>query len=395
MFEFAPDEIMEKKRRVRALLDRLGLDAIYLKKSANFAWVTGGGYNIVGLSTEMGIAGALITAGREYIICSNIEALRMEKEERLVEQGYEIVSFPWNEDEEASLVRSLVAGGARVGGAKVGGTKVGGASMGADRVGGAKLGADHAFPEATDISAQLNPLRYSLTSWEVERYRKQALDTARIAEETALSIRPGETEMAVVGRLSERLWKAGMDFIVAFCAADERISLYRHPIATDKKIAKRAMISVNSRRRGLIVSITRFVQFGAVPSELKKLYEDNVYVDTAMMAATIPGRPAVEVYQAALRAYAEKGYPDEYRLHHQGGSIGYFGRDYKVTARTKEIIQENQAFTWNPSITGMKSEDTMLATSDGPIVLSEPVIFPALTMERDGYRFRRPGIMEL
>ncbi|MFA5851697.1 MAG: M24 family metallopeptidase, partial [Spirochaetales bacterium] len=314
---------------------------------------------------------------------SNIEALRMEREERLIEEGYEIVTFPWNEDQEAAIVHSLAAGAPGTG-------KPGSGTL---RTG--ILGADHAFPDAIDISAKLNSIRYSLTSWEVERYRKQALDTARIAEETALTIQPGDTEMEVVGRLSERLWKAGMDFIIAFCAADERISLYRHPVATDKKIGKRAMISVNSRKRGLIVSITRFIQFGKLPAELGKLYEDNVYVDTAMMAATIPGRPAVEVYAAALRAYAEKGYPDEYKLHHQGGSIGYFGRDYKITARTKEIIQENQAFTWNPSITGMKSEDTMLATSRGPIVLSEPVIFPELRMERDGYVFRRPGIMEL
>jgi Xaa-Pro aminopeptidase len=155
------------------------------------------------------------------------------------------------------------------------------------------------------------------------------------------------------------------------------------------------MISVNSRKRGLIVSITRFVQFGKVPADLRKCYEDNVYVDTAMMTATIPGRPASEVFEAALHAYAEKGYPEEYKLHHQGGAIGYVGRDYRVTAKTIEIIQENQAFTWNPSITGTKSEDTMLATKNGPIVFSEPSLFPVLTMERNGYVFKRPDIMEL
>lgn len=373
MFEFVPEEIAIKKTQVRELLGELGLDAIYLKKSANFSWLTGGAYNLVGLATEMGIAGALVTADRLFVVCSNIEEPRMRDEESLEKEGYEIVAYPWNDDQEAAIVAKLAG----------------------LRPIGLKLGADHAFPGAIDISGQLNPLRYSLSPWEVERFRKQALDTARIAEETAMTIRPGDVEGAVIGRLSERLWKNGMDFIVAFCAADDRISRFRHPVATDRKIEKRAMISVNSRKRGLIVSITRFVQFGKLPADLKKLYEDNVYVDTAMMAATIPGRPAVEVYEAALRAYAEVGYPEEYRLHHQGGSIGYIGRDYKVTARTKEIIRENQGFTWNPSITGMKSEDTMLATKNGPVVLSEPVIFPMLTMERDGYIFRRPGIMEL
>jgi len=76
-------------------------------------------------------------------------------------------------------------------------------------------------------------------------------------------------------------------------------------------------------------------------------------------------------------------------------AIGYVGRDYRVTAKTKEIIQENQAFTWNPSITGTKSEDTMLATKNGPIVLSEPSIFPVLTMERNGNVFKRHDIMEM
>lgn len=368
MFEFVHEEIAEKKYRVRKLLQELELNAVYLKKSSNFSWITGGGYNIVGMATEIGVAGALITADREFIVCNNIEAPRMEKEEHLAEQGYEIISFPWYDDQEASIVNSLSGG---------------------------KFGADHAFPGSLDISSKINPLRYSLTQWEIERYRKQALDTARIAEETALTIKPGDEERAIIGRLSERLWREGMDFVVAFCAADERISLFRHPVATDKKIEKRAMISVNSRKRGLIVSITRFVQFGKAPADFRKRYEDNVYVDTAMMTATIPGRPASEVFEAALHAYAEKGYPEEYKLHHQGGAIGYVGRDYRVTAKTIEIIQENQAFTWNPSITGTKSEDTMLATKNGPIVFSEPSLFPVLTMERNGYVFKRPDIMEL
>ncbi len=83
MFEFNADEIAEKKRRVLGLLDELELDGLYLKKSANFSWVTGGGYNIVGLSSELGVAGVLVTRKQGYVVCSNIEAPRMEREERL------------------------------------------------------------------------------------------------------------------------------------------------------------------------------------------------------------------------------------------------------------------------------------------------------------------------
>ena len=368
MFEFSHEEIREKKNQVRGLLDELELDAIYFKKTANFSWITAGAYSIVGFAGEMGIAGVLITRDREYLICNNIEAARMENEERMKEQGYETVSHLWYEDEEASIVQSL---------------------------GGKRIGADHPLSGCRDISNSIAPLRYSLGPWEIPRYTKLARDTARIAEETAMTIRPGDTEQAVIGRLSEKLWANGMDYIVAVCASDERISLYRHAVATDKKIAERAMISVNARRRGMIVSITRFVQFGRLSAKMRQLYLDNVYVDCAMMTATVPGRPASDVFNAAVKAYTEKGYPEEYKLHHQGGPIGYIGREYKPHANTKEIIRENQAFTWNPSITGMKSEDTMLATKNGPVVLTEPIIYPVLVMERDGHTFRRPDILEV
>jgi Xaa-Pro aminopeptidase len=365
---FVQEEIQGKRKLIKKLLEEQKLDGIYLKKSANFAWLTGGGYNLVQLTTDTGVAGLLITGGKDYVVCSNIETLRMEKEELLLEQGYEIHSFPWYEDKEAEIVMSLA---------------------------GKAVASDCGLGGTTDISGKINPLRYSLSPWEVERFKETGRLAALSAEETAETIRPGDTEGAVVGRLLERLWARGMDATLPFVAADERISLYRHPMTKTTRIRERAMLSVNVRRQGLIVSITRFVHFGKIPEALKKRYEDNVYVGCSFMAATIPGRPVIEAFQAGLAAYAEKGYPEEYKLHHQGGSIGYAARDYKVTPATKEIIQENQGFTWNPSITGTKFEDTMLATSAGPVIVSEPIIYPALVMKKDAYTFRLPAILEL
>ena len=365
---FIQEEIQGKKTLVKKLLEEQKLGGIYLKKSSNFAWLTGGRYNLVGVATEVGVAGLLITNNKDYVICNAIEAPRMEKEELLPEQGYEIKSFPWYDDKEAELVASLSGGPAA---------------------------SDCGLAGTSDISGKINPLRWSLTPWEVERFKALGKLAAASMEETAETIRPGDTEGAVVGRLLERLWSRGADSILPFCAADERISLYRHPMTTTTRIQKYAMLCCNTRKQGLIVSITRFVHFGKVPPKLQKLYEDTVDVDCTLMAATIPGRPAAEAFQAGLAAYAEKGYPEEYKLHHQGGSIGYIGRDYKVSAATKEIVRENQGFTWNPSITGSKSEDTMLATSSGPVIVSEPVFFPSFTVEKGGYHFRRPMILEL
>ena len=163
-------------------------------------------------------------------------------------------------------------------------------------------------------------------------------------------------------------------------AADDRVSNFRHPIPTERRIEKYLMVSVNARKWGLIVSLTRFVHFGKLPEELRKKYEANVFIDCTFMAHTRPGVPAREVLQKGIDAYKEKGYPEEWKLHHQGGSIGYTGRDYRVNFKTPDIIQENQAFTWNPSITGTKSEDTILATSKGPEMITRPILYPTFRM---------------
>jgi hypothetical protein len=112
------------------------------------------------------------------------------------------------------------------------------------------------------------------------------------------------------------------------------------------------------------------------------------------MAYTRPGVPARDVLQKGIDAYRKQEYPEEWKLHHQGGSIGYTGRDYRVNFKTPDLIQEHQAFTWNPSITGTKSEDTILATSKGPEMITRPIRYPTLSMEVENISFIRPAILE-
>ena len=360
-------EIEVKKTRLRGLLEERGLDAVYLKTQSNFSWLTAGGLNVVGITMELGVAGLLVTRDREYAICNNIEAPRMEREERVEEKGFELHSFPWYADREVETVRELAGSG--------------------------RLGADFGFPGAENIASAIAPLRYSLTPSEIGRYEELGTLASRATEEAALTVRPGDKECEIIGRLADRLWADRVDYITTFCAADERIAEFRHPIATEKPIRKRAMLCVNARKWGLIVSLTRFVQFDPVSDELRRKYNANVHIDCTLMANTIPGRPVVEAFNKGIEDYREQGFGEEYKLHHQGGAIGYAGRDYKVNFDTKEIVQENQAFTWNPSITGSKSEDVILATKEGPMLLTKPQVFPVLEMEVGGYTFGRPDIL--
>ena len=362
------DEIREKERRIRAFLRAKDLRALLLKRQANFSWLTGGGLNLVGITTEVGAASLLITEQGKYLISNNIEFPRMVAEEKLEEQGYEFRSFPWYEEREASAVAEIAGTGA--------------------------LGCDVPFPRAVVLTEEIARLRYSLTADERVRYRWLGERVSEALEKTMSAAERGEKESEVVGRLCNELWKDRIDPVTLMSAADERISRFRHSIPTEKKVERVLMVSVNARKGGLIVSLTRFVHFGKIPPELKERYAANVWIDCMFMAATRPGVPAAEVLRKGIEAYRAKGYPEEWKLHHQGGSIGYTGRDYRCHFQTPDIVQENQAFTWNPSLTGTKSEDTILAAAGGVEMITRPILYPTLSVEAGGIAFVRPDILE-
>ncbi len=362
------DEIKEKERRVREFLQLKGLKALLLRRQANFSWMTAGGLNLVGIATETGTTSLLITEKSKFVISNNIEASRMMDEEGLGKQGFVIESFPWFEDQEVSIVKDLLGEG--------------------------PLGSDVPFPNATMLAEDIARLRYSLTPEEIKRYRWLGEKVSMALEKTLMKTKKGEKESEVVGRLCNELWKDRIDPVTLMSAADDRVYRFRHPIPTEKKIKKYLMVSVNARKWGLIVSLTRFVYFGKMPKELRKKYEANVFIDCTFMAHTRPGVLAREVVQKAIGAYQERGYPNEWKFHHQGGSIGYTGRDYRVNFKTPDLIQRNQAFTWNPSITGTKSEDTILATSKGPEMITRPIRYPTLSLEVENIFFKRPAILE-
>ena len=361
-------EIREKEKRVRDFIKSRGFTGVLLKRQANFSWMTGGGLNLVGITTEVGATSLLITKCKKYVISNNIEAPRMTGEEGLEAQGFIVKQYPWYEEQEAALVKGLVKEGS--------------------------FGSDVPFPGAVTVTEDIARLRYSLTTEEVERYRWLGEKASLALEKTLLETRKGEKESEVVGRLCNELWKDRIDPVTLMAAADERVFQFRHPIPSEKSVARYLMVSVNARKWGLIVSLTRFLHFGKLPVELKEKYLANVFIDCVFMATTRPGIPARQVLQKGIEAYREKGFPEEWKFHHQGGSIGYTGRDYRTNWNTQDIIQENQAFTWNPSLTGTKSEDTILASSKGLEMITRPMSYPTLSVMVDGTSFVRPDILE-
>lgn len=359
-------EFSQKQDRIQALLAKHKLDALLLQRVGSFAWATCGAASYVNTATSNGAATLLITPSGRYLITNNIEATRLEREEKLTAQGWEFHIVPWYEmrDTVAELSRGL------------------------------RLGADGPYPGATDLSSALARLRANLTPEEGERFRALSRLCAEAMGNAARAVRPGQTEYQIAGLLAHEAESRGVQAIVNLIATDERIFAFRHPLPTEKKLERYAMLVLCGRRWGLVCSLTRFAHFGRLPDDLRRKAEAVARVDATFITATRPGQTLGQIFRQAMAAYAESGFPDEWHLHHQGGAAGYEPREYIATPSSTDVVSVGQVYAWNPSITGTKSEDTILVGDKGNEVLTSIDGWPTLTVAVGGQEHTRPAILE-
>ncbi|MGD8240744.1 MAG: M24 family metallopeptidase, partial [Armatimonadota bacterium] len=319
------------------------------------------------IASENGIATLVVTPERDYAITNNIEEQRILDEE-IGDLGIEVRSHAWwDGDGAAALLRELArepfAGDVPLGGAQ-------------------------------DVAAEIAALRYSLLPSELERYKYGGETVGRILREVAQDIKPGDLEGRIAGMMAEKLMAWGLIPGVVLVATDERILKYRHPIPNAAKpLQKYAMLVVGGRYKGLCLSATRLVHFGPLDDELRRRQEAVAYVDATLISHTTPGARIGDVFAAGIAAYEEQGFADEWRLHHQGGPTGYAARDYKAEPDCDLTVQPNQAFAWNPSVTGTKSEDTMVLTDGAPEIITGTPDWPMLSTEVAETTWQRPGIL--
>ncbi|GMU84224.1 MAG: hypothetical protein AMXMBFR47_40940 [Planctomycetota bacterium] len=312
----------EKEQRLGAYCKTHGYDGALLRKRANIAWLTDGADTHVDGANALGIATVLWTPGRKTVFTNNIEAGRLRDEE--FSKEWAIESVQWTDSPKIPDGRYL-----------------------------------------TDVPEDaLTDLRATLTAEEMQRARQLGRECGAILEGVMRRVERGWTEHAIAAELVGDLRTEGIFAPVALVAVDDRIEKYRHPIPTSRKVERVAMGVVCAQRQGLIVCLTRLVHFGPLPGELTRKHEAVCLIDRTLHEATRPGRRWCDILAEGIAAYRETGFADEWTLHHQGGPMGYECRDYVATPAETRTVAANQLVGWNPSITGTKSEDTILSTGE-------------------------------
>ena len=345
------DELSEKRRRMTALLESEGLDAIVLRRPGNVAWYSGGGRTHILATPDVGVADVVVRHDGDEVVTAVNEADRMQTEE-LAALDASFRALPWSDDRVTALPT------------------------------GARVGADVPLPGTRDVSKHIEAARRSLTERELERYRALGRDAAAALTATCHALQPDTTEFEAAAVLSAQLYERGADSVVLLVAGAERLPHHRHPLPTEQKLGRLAMLVACARRHGLIANITRFVSFGGLFPAERDTFERLLHVDVAFNTATVLGARVGDIFASGIAAYDRLGFePDEWRRHHQGGPTGYESRDYIADAGSDARVERAQAFAWNPSVHSLKSEDTVVAHEDGVEILTVDAEWPTLPVD--------------
>lgn len=288
-------------------------------------------------ANPLGVADVVVTRSEEFVLASSIEAPRMRAEEA---GGLEVAEFPWHL----------------------------GPSLG--DFGGA-LGADFALADAVDVSGPIARPRRVLDDRAIAQLRTVGADASQSITEAAQAVQAGVAEREVAAVLAEACRSRGLVPHVLLVGGDGRLMHFRHPLPQQNRITKRAVLATSAERHGLYANVTRLVELEEPDPELARRRSACEEILARMRdEATQPGATMADAFAACTRFYDEAGYPDEWRLHQQGGMTGYASREVIATPSTDDPIEVGQAFSWNPSITGAKSEETFVLTAGGPEVVA-------------------------
>ena len=339
---------MNRNERLRELMERRAVDAVVLRRPANFAWYTGGADTKVDHVASEGVADLIVRPNSVLVLTSTIEAPRMRAEQT---PELEVVEYPWQLDRDAAL-RELV--------------------------GDARVASDLGVTGTIDLSDDIARIRRTLDADAIESLRAVGADASAAMAEAAAAVEPGMTEHEAAAVLAAACRRRGLTATVLLAAADDRIALHRHPVPVGARIECRAMLVASAERGGLYANLTQIVEFEEPDAELaRRLRACEEILARMRDEATRPGRTLSDAFADCRRFYAEAGFPDEWRLHHQGGLTGYGSRELIATPRTDHVIEPGQAFAWNPSVTGAKAEETFVLTEAGPQIVAGAQLSPA------------------
>lgn len=340
-----PAELQHRRQRLESVLDSHDLKAIWFGRPNSFGWLTGGS-NVVDRDSPLGVAAAGYERDTGFRVVTNtIEADRLRTEE--LPDAFELTAVEWYTDSLPAAVAT-----------------------------------ESPTPAAADFDvagcSQLDgsTIRQPLSKADIDRYRSLGRETATAVEAVCRELAADQSERAVAAAVRSELEARGIAAPVVLVGSSDRAPQYRHFTPTTAELGEYAIVSITAQRGGLYASLSRTVVFDP-PEWLTARFEAAATVEATALAATRQaqkaGSTAGDVFERIQQAYETVGWPDEWQQHHQGGAAGFAGREWIATPSSADPVAAPQAYAWNPTVQGAKSEGTVLVAENGiePLTMTD------------------------
>jgi Xaa-Pro aminopeptidase len=232
------------------------------------------------------------------------------------------------------------------------------------------------WPLVTATSGLIEELRMVKTPDEVEVLRQVATIAGRAFDRVRSAIRPGLRERDVAFLLEQTFVELGADgpAFETIVAAGERGAL-PHGRASDRVLERGDMVVVDfgARGGGYNSDSTRTIVVGEPTTEQRRVIEAVQRAQQESMALMRPGVTADSVDQRAREVLATEAHAFGHGLGHGIGLLVH-ERPY-LTASDQTTLQPGMVITNEPGIYipdwgGVRLEEMVLITSDGPQVLT-------------------------
>jgi Xaa-Pro aminopeptidase len=345
--------------RVREQMQELGVEVLLLSVGADLPYLTG--YEAMPLERLTMLV--LPVDGAIRLVVPRLEAPRVDTD------GAQFELVPWEEtDDPIALVARLAGAGTRE------------VAIGDHTWGRFVLDLQAALPGArfTRASRVTGPVRIRKDGAEIERLQRaaHAVDTVAVV----MRGRPfaGRREIDVHRELVERMLELGHEranfAIVA--AGDHAASPHHEP--GDRVIAPGDVVlcDFGGTMAHYCSDITRMFHVGEPPAEVRDVYAVLAEAQEAGVRAAVVGARCEDVDAAARQVIADAGY-GEFFVHRVGHGIGTEAHeDPYMVAGNRLPVEPGHAFSVEPGIYlpgrfGMRLEDIVVATEDGPRRLND------------------------
>ncbi len=346
--------------RVRARMSEIGIDALLLSVGPDLPYFTG--YEAMPLERLTMLV--LPRTGDIQLVVPRLEAPRVERRPEL----FQIVT--WEEtDDPVAIVAGMIRRSARR------------VAIGDHTWARFLLDLQHAVPScvfsrATDV---VGPVRMIKDDDEIAALTRAAHAVDAVAHDMRSVSFAGRTELEVHRELVERMLAAGHQRSnFAIVAAGANAASAHHEPTARRTIAAGDIVlcDFGGTMDGYCSDITRMFHVGEPPGEVTDVYAVLVEAQEAGVRAATVGVECLEVDAAARSVIAAAGF-GEFFVHRVGHGIGTEAHEepYMVAGNT-QLLEAGHAFSVEPGIYfpdrfGMRLEDIVVATPEGPLRLND------------------------